>query len=57
MARQLLVGTRKGLFLVGRHGREWRIERAELLGDPVTMTLRRDATARCTRRRTWATSA
>ena len=38
MARQLLVGTRKGLFLVGRHGREWRIERAELLGDPVTMT-------------------
>ena len=37
MARQLLVGTRKGLFLVGRHGRDWRVERAELLGDPVTM--------------------
>jgi len=40
MAQHLLVGTRKGLFVVGRHGRgEWRIERAELLGDPVTMAL------------------
>ncbi len=39
MAKRLLVGTRKGLFIVGRHGSEWRIERAELLGDPVTMTL------------------
>ena len=45
MARQLLVGTRKGLFLVGRRGRDWRIERAELLGDPVTMVLaERDGT-------------
>ena len=48
MARQLLVGTRKGLFLVGRHGRDWRIERAELLGDPVTMAYA-ERTARCTR--------
>ncbi len=39
MAQQLLVGTRKGLFVVGRHGGDWRIERAELLGDPVTAVL------------------
>jgi len=34
------------LFIVGRHSRgEWRIDRAELLGDPVTMTLaERDGT-------------
>ena len=38
MARQLLVGTRKGLFIVGRKSGAWRIDRAELLGDPVTMT-------------------
>ena len=45
MARQLLVGTRKGVFVVGRRGRDWRIERAELLGDPVTMVLgERDGT-------------
>ena len=39
MAEKLLVGTRKGVFIIGRHGGEWRIERAELLGDPVTMVL------------------
>ncbi len=39
MARAFLVGTRKGLFLIGRHGKDWRIDRAELLGDPVTMVL------------------
>lgn len=39
MARNLLVGTRKGLFILGRHAGEWRIERSELLGDPVTITL------------------
>jgi hypothetical protein len=39
MPRQLLVGTRKGLFLIGRRGRDGRSERAELLGDPVTMAL------------------
>jgi photosystem II stability/assembly factor-like uncharacterized protein len=46
MASRLLVGTRKGLFIVGRHARgEWRIDRAEILGDPVTMTLaERDGT-------------
>ena len=45
MANQLLVGTRKGVFLLGRRGRGWRIERAELLGDPVTMVLaERDGT-------------
>ena len=45
MASKLLVGTRKGVFVVGRHGREWRIDRADLLGDPVTMVLgERDGT-------------
>jgi len=39
MARQLIVGTRKGAFVLGRHGKEWRIERAALLGDPVSMVL------------------
>jgi hypothetical protein len=39
MTRKLLVGTRKGLFVLGRQAGEWRIERAELLGDPVTMVL------------------
>jgi len=39
MARTLIVGTRKGVFVLGRHGKEWRIDRAELLGDPVTMVL------------------
>ncbi|HVY63906.1 MAG TPA: exo-alpha-sialidase, partial [Gammaproteobacteria bacterium] len=45
MADKLLVGTRKGVFVIGRHGREWRVDRAELLGDPVTMVLgERDGT-------------
>jgi hypothetical protein len=45
MARQLLVGTRKGVFILGRRSGSWRIERAELLGDPVTMVLgERDGT-------------
>jgi photosystem II stability/assembly factor-like uncharacterized protein len=35
----LIVGTRKGVFLLGRHGKEWRIDEAALLGDPVTMVL------------------
>jgi hypothetical protein len=39
MARQLIVGTRKGAFLLGRHGNAWRIDRAALLGDPVSMVL------------------
>ena len=39
MANKLLVGTRKGVFVIGRRGGEWRIERAALLGDPVTMVL------------------
>jgi len=28
MTRTLIVGTRKGVFLLGRHRKEWRIERA-----------------------------
>lgn len=39
MPGKLVVGTRKGLFVLGRQGGEWRIERAELLGDPVSMVL------------------
>jgi hypothetical protein len=39
MARSVIVGTRKGVFLLGRHGKEWRIDHAALLGDPVSMVL------------------
>jgi len=39
MAVRLVVGTRKGVFILGRRGKEWRIEHAALLGDPVTMVL------------------
>jgi len=37
---QLLVGTRKGLFILQRGRQGWRIRNAALLGDPVTMVLR-----------------
>ena len=36
---RLLVGTRKGLFFVERAASGWRVERAELLGDGVSMVL------------------
>jgi hypothetical protein len=39
MARALYLGTRKGLFTLGRDSGRWEIERADLLGDPVTMVL------------------
>jgi hypothetical protein len=39
VARGLIIGTRKGAFLLGRRGKDWRIERAALLGDPVSMVL------------------
>ncbi len=42
MAERFYVGTRKGLFTVGRSGSgksPWRIERAAFLGDPVPMLL------------------
>ena len=39
MPTRLLVGTRKGLFILARGRKSWDIERAELLGDPVTMAL------------------
>ncbi len=39
MADKILVGTRKGLFVIARNGGGWGIERADLLGDPVTMVL------------------
>ena len=35
----LVVGTRKGVFVLRRRGEAWRIEYAALLGDPVTMVL------------------
>ena len=35
----LVVGTRKGVFVLGRGGKSWCIEHAALLGDPVTMAL------------------
>jgi hypothetical protein len=54
MTQKLLVGTRKGVFILGRRGGDWRVEHAELLGDPVTMVLgERDGTLH----KTWATSA
>ena len=39
MADQLLVGTRKGFFTITRNGSDWSVDKAELLGDPVTMVL------------------
>jgi hypothetical protein len=39
MARKVVVGTRKGVFVLGRHGKEWRIDQAALLGDPTSMVL------------------
>jgi hypothetical protein len=39
MSDRLLLGTRKGLFLVERNAQGWHISRDMLLGDPVTMVL------------------
>ncbi len=39
MTDRLLVGTRKGLFTVGRNGSGWIVEQSALLGEPVTMVL------------------
>ena len=36
---KIYVGTRKGLFVVERSRSKWRIARAALLGDPVSMVL------------------
>lgn len=33
------VATRKGLFELGRTGRDWRVQRVSFLGDPVTQVL------------------
>lgn len=40
------VATRKGLFELRRHGRDWRIGRSHFLGEPVTMLLPPDARGR-----------
>jgi ligand-binding sensor domain-containing protein len=37
MTAKLVVGTRKGLFILKPHAKQWRIDAAMLLGDPVTM--------------------
>ena len=39
MADRLLVGTRKGLFIVARDAGGWAVASATLLGDPITMLL------------------
>jgi len=39
MAAPLWVATRKGLFRLSRNGSHWEIDRATLLGDPVSMVL------------------
>jgi photosystem II stability/assembly factor-like uncharacterized protein len=39
MDKRILVGTRKGLFVLNRAGGDWRIEDVHFLGDPVSMVL------------------
>jgi hypothetical protein len=39
MTDSILIGTRKGLFVLERGAKEWNIARAALLGDPVSMVL------------------
>jgi hypothetical protein len=39
MSDTLLVSTRKGLFWIKRTGGKWQIDRADFLGDNVTLTL------------------
>jgi len=39
MENRLLVGTRKGLFIMERNATKWDVAHAALLGEPVTMTL------------------
>jgi hypothetical protein len=39
LTQRLIVGTRKGVFVLGRRAKDWRIEKAALLGDPVTIVL------------------
>ena len=36
---RLIVGTRKGLFIVERKNGGWAVEHAALLGEPVTLVL------------------
>jgi len=39
VTKRIYAGTRKGLFVMARDGGDWRIERAALLGDPISMLL------------------
>lgn len=40
MSDRLYLGTRKGLFTLGRNGNGWKIEKVEFLAQPVSMFLR-----------------
>ena len=46
MASRILVGTRKGLFILKPEGKGWTVERTAFLGSPVPAVLhdRRDGT-------------
>jgi photosystem II stability/assembly factor-like uncharacterized protein len=37
MTDQILIGTRKGFFTIVRNGSDWSVDKAELLGDRVTV--------------------
>jgi hypothetical protein len=39
MSKRIYLGTRKGLFIVERKKKRWRVRDATLLGDPVSMLL------------------
>ncbi|MDX1562058.1 MAG: exo-alpha-sialidase [Gammaproteobacteria bacterium] len=39
MSKRLYVGTRKGLFVIERKKKEWKLAGSALLGDPITMLL------------------
>ena len=39
MSDALLVGTRKGLFVITRDGGGWTVNAPHFLGAPVTMTM------------------
>lgn len=39
MPRQLLIGTRKGLFTATKKGRKWSVDKPDFLGVPVSMVL------------------
>ena len=42
MAERIFVGTRKGLFVLGRTSAAWQIQKIKFLGDPVTAVAEHD---------------